>query len=61
VNTDPLQRAAQATEEARRAHEARDVAIREAHLAGWSIRAIRDATGLSVGRVHQVLKGEGKP
>lgn len=36
---------------------ARDIAIREAHEAGETIRAIAAEAGLSHQRVHQILHG----
>lgn len=31
--------------------------IREAHQAGMTLRAITEASGLSFGRIHQIIKG----
>lgn len=40
------------------AAQARDDAIRAAHAAGETIRAIAAAAGLSPARVHQILHGK---
>lgn len=51
-----LGRAAAAAEDwAADAREARDQAIEQADLDGWSVREIADASGLSRPRVHQVV------
>jgi hypothetical protein len=53
----PLTRATRAATEAARAFRVRDDAIRQAHSAGHTIRAIAAATGLSSARIHQILHG----
>lgn len=55
--TATLRRAQRAAQKAALASEQRDEAIRSAHQAGATIRAIAEATGLSSARVHQILHG----
>ncbi len=52
-----LARAQKAVRNVAKAIEARDDAIRAAYAAGQTIRAIAEATGLSVSRVGQLTQG----
>jgi len=60
MNKRDAERLARATAELEAARAKRDALIRELHN-GNSIRAIAAAAGLSVGRVHQILREEPKP
>lgn len=57
MNRDSLRRVRRATANAEQAFRARDDAIRQAHEAGNSIRAIAAVTNLSSARIHQILHG----
>jgi hypothetical protein len=50
-----LGKVSQAARKASASSQARDEAIRQAHLAGFSIRAIAVAAELSSARVHQII------
>lgn len=53
----PLDRVRRVTARAVIASQERDMAIREAHESGETVRAIAAAAGLSHSRVHQILHG----
>lgn len=55
--SDLLALAAKVARNATRMSQNRDQAIRDAHTAGHSIRAIAVATSLSPARIHQILHG----
>lgn len=55
--SDLLALAAKVARNATRMSQNRDQAIRDAHTAGHSIRAIAAATSLSPARIHQILHG----
>lgn len=57
MKTTTLRRVRQASAKATAASASRDNAIRAAHEAGASIRAIAAEAGLSSARVHQILHG----
>jgi len=56
IEPDALERARAARLDVLAAQDSFRAAVREAHPAGMSIRAIAAATGLSHGRIHQLLK-----
>jgi hypothetical protein len=43
--------------EALRAEEVRDACVRDAFEAGLTVYPVREATGLSVGRIYQINQG----
>jgi hypothetical protein len=55
--TRELRNVAKAADKAATASASRDDAIRAAHTAGNTIRAIAATAGLSASRVHQILHG----
>jgi hypothetical protein len=57
VSAKDLARVRRAARKAALASEQRDEAIRQAHVAGATIRAIAVEAGLSSARVHQILHG----
>ena len=38
------------------AQAALELAIRQAHQAGWPIRAVAERAGLSAGKAHQIIR-----
>lgn len=56
-----LRRAARAASRATRAARERDDAIRAAVAAGYPLRAVAEACGLSFQRVHQLARAEPEP
>ncbi len=51
-----LKRVRYATARAKAAAAERDAAIRNAHVAGATLRAIATEAGLTPGRIHQILR-----
>lgn len=56
-STTELRRVRRAAQQAALAARERDKAIRAAHAAGATVRAIATEAGLSFQRVHQILHG----